>query len=998
MRAKGIWYWLAFVMVILFLTITQMFLSAPGVRSERAALAEGAPGVGVTLATPASVEEPDAATPDVPPPGSVLSSQVAWPADAAAAASSLTASGDVIEVFDNVWSYSTIGLVYDPGRDSVWYAHESQSSSHNPTIYQVDYASHSVLKSYAMSSLNSGWPWPIDNRDGAGYDFVGDTYFLPDYNGDLSYADDNIVEVDANGVILNAWEMDDEVGSNDSSDGSKIDNIIDIAVVPGSPPRYFVTAAYDGATVYEIDLLKTGTWWTPNSWHTVATYTLPVLGDNLGIDWDAEHEVLFHSDWDSTTLLITDLSMNPVSGVDATFDCAGAGGYNSGVTYIEGSDPTEVWVTDFTSDKTTRCETPFVQEAPSPAWDKWVDELTWTPGLTVTVETSDTIKVTDVITAVEALVLTEIWDPAHIKLLDVEVSPPVGTVVELPGYLEVSVPAGPPEVVTIEKWFHIEPCNWTEAVLQELLEVDGAPAFDPRPVGIFKQPPELHIASTYDPQVYAGGLISFTLEYANTGGYENGVWLSSTFPITAPFVFADPFPDGVAPDGTSARWDVGDLSQGSAGEIDVYALITETVPASNTITIWAGIFDHVDELQDEIGIEFHVNEEPSPLVWQKWINGLPWEPDISVTLETSQTLVIEEVLTPEIGNLSGFTLVEEWNPNELELLPGWIVGPPAYVPFAGSPVPGVWFLEVPPGVDFGPVSLLKEFHVLPCNWGETVLWEALSAGTAIRHRPVVVGKLQPDLWIDSFFDVTVYSREEAQFELSYGNAGGFETQARIRNEFPPEAAFVSSDPAPAEVGTGGSYAMWDLGSLATDDEGSIDVTVEILPSLPPSTTIEIWDGIFDHADVLEAETVISFHVPAPTWEKWVDDTPWTPDLGIAVQMSDTVTVVDVISTRSAMAIVEHWNPEHLTLEQYELDPLVGSVESEPGLFAWKFPTGAPGTVTLTKVFHVEHGAWAYTVLWEDLWVEGIEWERRPLYVEKVEDELVYLPLALRRYR
>ena len=90
--------------------------------------------------------------------------------------------------------------------------------------------------------------------------------------------------------------MDDEVGSNDSADGSEIDNIIDIAVVPGTPTRYFATAAYDDNIVYEIVLTRTGTLWTPNSWHTVATYTLPLeFGDNLGIDYDAEHEVLFHS-------------------------------------------------------------------------------------------------------------------------------------------------------------------------------------------------------------------------------------------------------------------------------------------------------------------------------------------------------------------------------------------------------------------------------------------------------------------------------------------------------------------------------------------------------------------------------------------------------------------------------------------------------------------------------------------------------------------------------
>jgi len=170
------------------------------------------------------------------------------------------AAGFSIEVFTNTWSYSTLGMVYDPTRDHLRYAHESQSNAHNPTVYDVEYSTpHTVVNSFALSSLNTGWSWELDNRTGAGYDIDTDTYFLPDYNGDLANADDNIVEIDVNGTILNAWEMDDEVSSNDSADGSEIDSIIDIAVVPGSPTRYFVTAAYDQALIYEVVLTKTGT-------------------------------------------------------------------------------------------------------------------------------------------------------------------------------------------------------------------------------------------------------------------------------------------------------------------------------------------------------------------------------------------------------------------------------------------------------------------------------------------------------------------------------------------------------------------------------------------------------------------------------------------------------------------------------------------------------------------------------------------------------------------
>lgn len=74
---------------------------------------------------------------------------------------SAAATGDVLEVFTNTWSYSTIGLVYDPDHNLVRYAHESQSSSHRPTVYDVEPVAYTVPLSFALSAQNSGWPWQI---------------------------------------------------------------------------------------------------------------------------------------------------------------------------------------------------------------------------------------------------------------------------------------------------------------------------------------------------------------------------------------------------------------------------------------------------------------------------------------------------------------------------------------------------------------------------------------------------------------------------------------------------------------------------------------------------------------------------------------------------------------------------------------------------------------------------------------------------------------------
>jgi hypothetical protein len=603
--------------------------------------------------------------------------------------------------------------------------------------------------------------------------------------------------------------------------------------------------------------------------------------------------------------------------------------------------------------------------------------------MVITAETYQIVQVTDVMTAVQPFTLTENWDPARLTLVGVDVFPPVGQVITSPGSLQVIGPAGPPEIVTVEKWFRVEPCDWITTTLEEYLVIDDAPPFEAKSVTINKLAPELHIASSYDPQVFAGSITSFTLSYSNTGGFENDVWISNTFPMTAPFIYADPLPSQVSPDRLSARWDIGGLATGNAGSIEVYVFISETVPTSSTITIWDGIFDHMDVLQEETEIEFHGNASFFPMTWEKYVSGIPWQPGISVTLETSQTLSIQEIIDPR-GNPTGFSLVEEWNPEELDLQLTWTIEPISYTSYVLPSAPGTWVLAVPPGIDYGPLTITKEFHVEPCIWSETILWESLQVwGAGVRVHPVTINKRQSELWIDSFFDVSVYSGDEAQFVLAYGNEGGFETRAWISNTFPAEAPFLQSDPSPTIVGPEGRWVFWDIGPLMEGAGGRITVTVQIGSGLPPSTTIEIWDGIFNHGDELADETLTAYHVPPPTWDKWVNDKPWSLDLGTFVQTGDTITVTDVISTRSGMAIVEHWDSEHLSLTNYVTDPpQVGIIFSTPGFLSWEFPGGAPGQVTITKVFSIKPCTWTYTVLWEELWIEGVEWERRPVQIDK----------------
>jgi len=271
----------------------------------------------------------------------------------------------LIETFPHTWAADSIGLVYDSNNDLLRYAHENATASAPyPCIFDVAYSgAHPLIRSIDLSEENAGWRSELHETNGAAFDRLANVYFLTDYNGDLTWHDDFIIEVNLQGTVLNAWGMDDEyAGSNDSSDGTAIDNIADIAVIPGNPPRYFATALYDNNKVYEISLTRGG-WWVADSWHTVKVYegenVLSEFSDNIGIDWDHENERFYHSDRYSSTVQVTDINMEPIRGI-STFTCPTAGGFISGITFIEGSDPQEIWVTDYSSadSETSRFESP----------------------------------------------------------------------------------------------------------------------------------------------------------------------------------------------------------------------------------------------------------------------------------------------------------------------------------------------------------------------------------------------------------------------------------------------------------------------------------------------------------------------------------------------------------------------------------------------------------------------------------------------------------------
>ena len=160
------------------------------------------------------------------------------------------------------------------------------------------------------------------------------------------------------------------------------------------------------------------------------------------------------------------------------------------------------------------------------------------------------------------------------------------------------------------------------------------------------------------------------------------------------------------------------------------------------------------------------------------------------------------------------------------------------------------------------ITLTKNLHAEPCVWETAVVQELLSvADEIVEERPLFELTDQPESWIESSYKPEVAPGQTATFTLQYGNAGVYENDIWIGNEFPLEAPFPSSEPPPGEISTDGRWVQWAVGDLARNDGGTLSVTVGITDSLPFSTSVGIWDGTFNHVGELQGDTFIEFTVP-----------------------------------------------------------------------------------------------------------------------------------------
>ncbi|MBN1886959.1 MAG: hypothetical protein JW850_03180 [Thermoflexales bacterium] len=526
-------------------------------------------------------------------------------------------------------------------------------------------------------------------------------------------------------------------------------------------------------------------------------------------------------------------------------------------------------------------------------WDKLVNGEPLNDGAAYTVQTSDTITIADVFQPASSFTLTERWTPGELDLITYTIEPaPIGTVTIKIGADEAvlvwGVPVIPTQVVTLTKLFRVEPCTWRSTTLYESLGGPVGAAPDTRDVTFFKEQPILGIDSLYSPPVRPGQLAAFTLVYSNSGGLENAVWITNTFPAAAPFVESQPKPDSQDDAGAWAAWYFDSMPKGAQGSIQVTVAITTGLLPSPAIHIWDGIHNHLGQVMDEVTTTFYL----SP--WAKWINGQLWKPDLVVTAQTSDTIMIVDSFDPSAGTVY---LVETWEADKLALLDwklegenaGVVISDAGYLRWEASPQ------EV--------VTLTKFFHVEPCTWTQTIINETSGPPTGQGElRSVTIAKLAPDLHIAAEYAPEVYAGQQTVFTLTYSNMGGYENGVVITQTFSPrQALFVSSVPEPDALNQDGGWARWKLGDLATNDWGSIVVTVSIDAGLRTSTTVRIWDGIYNHAGELADEVDIPLHVKniytSASSGNWHDPSTW----GVAGVPTTTSDVTITAGTRVTVA-------------------------------------------------------------------------------------------------
>ncbi len=476
-------------------------------------------------------------------------------------------------------------------------------------------------------------------------------------------------------------------------------------------------------------------------------------------------------------------------------------------------------------------------------WTTSVNGQPWVEGMEIDVEFADTIQIEDTFTntggGTVAVDLDQTFVTSEVNYISHTATS--GTVSQPTGQVLWATTLSAGQSATLTVWYSVAQCNWPASTIQRLWV--GPSQW--RDVTLNKWLHDLQIDSTYEPLVFSGQQATFQLQAGNNGGYENNVQIWCAFSPDGPFGDSIPPADFVDSTGLSANWELGDLANGNSTSIQVTVDVEAGLPVGTHIPTVCSIQDHTGAPVADIPIN---QITAATTLWETTVNAQPWFPGYVSVNETGDIIEIVEDLFNRSTASSDSALSQSFQPSELSLVDVTVSDGVA------NQNPGLteWNVQIGVGQT---VTMTSVYSVEPCTWTESAIDTLLLESN--ESRGILVEKIPAGLWIESTYEPLVLPGQPALFNLAYGNAGGYENDVSLWCNFPDPAPFEGSQPSADFVDPSGATALWNLGDLASDDTGAIEVTVSIQEGLPPDTPIEISCTIHDHTDAVSGETVIN---------------------------------------------------------------------------------------------------------------------------------------------
>ena len=400
-------------------------------------------------------------------------------------------------------------------------------------------------------------------------------------------------------------------------------------------------------------------------------------------------------------------------------------------------------------------------------------------------------------------------------------------------------------------------------------------------------------------------------------------------------------------------------------------------------------------------------------MWEKTINGEPWTPGMEVTVHTSDTIEVVEVLNlmPPMGMGAPEPVTPQADAD---------TAPTTRAPI-GTQALGDLLFEV----DFGAAT--GDTQLLGAEFDGTYYWVTGGNSGADPNKlykidtsgALVATYDQASLagwgWRDLAFDGTYLYGADSATVVQIDPTTGAATGVTIPGPINPVRA-LAYDPATDHFWA----ANWDSLLYEFDRTGAI---INSFPAVGLSTYGMAWDswsagGPFlwlwsqDGPDPLLTASQVNPTTGALTGVSFLGSgvvgemaggaaisDQIVPGkvvfLGMNQGVSDRLGVYELSILALSYAQIETWDPAHLQL----LDWIAtgGTVTITPGQVEWTGEIVEPTTITLTKWFHVEAGTWTETTLWEELWIDQVELEQRPVVLNHIVLQPVYLPIVYRNY-